>query len=278
MTDKFEQIEDYLAGRLTGEAREQFERAAQNDPELAAQLALYRDMASSLAPAPEDALRASLDQLNRRQARKNRRWWWLAALLLLTAGAAVWLIRRPSAPPAAPPQNTQLGAPPVAQQTTPASPPTPNPDSLKRPPDTGSRPEAPPPRLAAAFEPNPRLEAQLGSRMRGDDYRFRIHRPAANAALKRLGGKVDFLLSGALETGAARVDAPFRLLVFSNKPQDYADFRFLLAAPLAFEKSGDAFRFQYTSSLKMTPGLYYFLIEAEDSGLVYYGAKFRVED
>lgn len=279
MREKFEQIEAYLAGELEGEARAEFERAVQNDPELAAELALYRDMAVALAPAAEDALRANLDRLDRQFApasRRNRLWWIVGFSLLLIVAA--WLIWRPKpAEPQVPGPGAPKVAPPVAQQPAPSAPAAPNPDTPKQGPDAPAR-QTEPRRVAVAFEPNPRLESLLGNQLRGDDYHFQVAQPAAGATLKRRGGQAGFLLSGVVKTSAAQVSTPFRVLIFSNNPRDYEDFRFVLAAPLVFEKSGGAFRFELSRPLQAPSGLYYYLIEAGDSGLLYYVGKFRVKD
>jgi len=279
MTNQYiEQIPAFLDGTLTGQALEAFEQALQTDPELATEVQLYRDMAAALKPAPaEDALRANLKRLGRENTPVTpvrRRIWLAAACLLALLGIALlWRSRvpAPETTPARPPvQETPKTAPPVAQKTTPV-PPTP-----ARTNGNAAEKVVKPRLYAAAYAPNPRLEAMLGSRLRGDDYLFRITQPTANTSLKRRNGTANFILSGTLETSSDEVQAPFRVLIFSNNPADYESFSFVFSASLVFEKEQDAFRFRTENPLQAPPGLYYFLIEDENSGLPYFTGKFRV--
>lgn len=268
-----EQIEAYLNGSLTGEAREAFERAMQNDPRLAEDVQVHRDMAEALRPSPtEDALRANLEILGRRHhPARSARWWWIAGGVVV-AGLIGWWIWRSAAPKAQPPQSP--ARPPVAQTIPGDS--LPAPASEKYLPTKPTEQKQAPRLLAADYRPNPRLEAITGNQYRGQDYRFRISHPASGLRLNRQDGQVAFRLEGSVETDARAINPPFRVLLFTNKPEDYEQFRYVHAARLAFEESDGAFSFRLAEQLPLLPGLYYFLIEDEDSGMVFYVGKVSV--
>ncbi|MEQ1746557.1 MAG: hypothetical protein ABMA02_14090 [Saprospiraceae bacterium] len=275
-----EQIEAYLNGTLEGDARAAFELAMQHDPELAAEARLYRDMATALNPTPtEDALRANLKRLGRQHApsepiasRRIALWWWLAGALAVL-GLIGWLVWRMPAPVPADHRKTPADQP-VAQTPLPSKPPA---DAGKKTPPPAHPPKAREPRLLAAdFRPNPRLEAMINTQFRGDKYQFQINRPAPGTNLSRKQKQVAFRLEGTVETDVREISAPFRVLVFSNLLEDYEQFRPAYAARLSFEKTDHVFSFRLDERLALAPGLYYFLIEDEDSGMVFHAGKVSV--
>lgn len=281
MTARYtEQIEAYLNGTLEGDARAAFELAMQNNPELSAEVRLYRDMAIALKPAPtEDALRENLKRLGHQHAppepvairRIALRWWLAGALAVL--GLAGWLVWRMRAPVPTDHRKTPADQP-VAQTPLPGRPPV---DSGHQPLPAAPLPKPREPRLlAAAFRPNLRLEALMNTQFRGEKYQFRVNRPAPGANLSRQQKQVAFRLEGTVETDAGEISAPFRVLVFSNLQQDYEQFRPAYAARLSFEKTDRVFSFRLDERLTLAPGLYYYLIEDEDSGMVYFVGKMSV--
>lgn len=271
MTDLHAQIDDYLAGKLSAEAREQFEQEMKNNPSLASELALFREMAAALAPSGEDNLRANLEQLGRKYTPSEptlRRRWWIpgSLLLLLFVGWGIWKwLSAAAPPPPAPPQS----APPadsVAERNAPQA---------TAPPKASDTAFEPAQRLVAArFEPNPRLESLLGTQFRGDACRFRLDEPRANGQLVKKAGSAVFRLSGTIETNAETAALPpFRVLLFSNRPSDYEQFQPLFLQDLPVEKTGASPRFRLDKALKLPPGLYYFLIEDPDTGMLYHVGK-----
>lgn len=289
---KYTRIEDFLAGKLQGEALTQFEQEMESDPGLAEEVALLRDMSTLLPPSGEDALRANLAVLGERYLpsepvkNKTRKWWWMmAAAVLLIAFLAWWFWAfATDVPPVLPsnvPAEQETPRPPVANETD-----TKLPAENSQSPQTPTSPDANSPKkqkestdlFASNFQPNPNLELLLDNQFRGDEYAFRITQPVANAPLKLKNGRANFLLSGVLETDAKKVDAPFRVLLFSNKTADYENFKFLFGKNLTFEKDGNVFRFHVEEPLNLSPGLYYYLIEAEDSGMLFHVGKIKVQN
>ncbi|MFN0013301.1 MAG: hypothetical protein ACKVU2_02025 [Saprospiraceae bacterium] len=275
-----EQIEAYLNGTLEDDARAAFELAMQHDPELAAEVRLYRDMATALNPTPtEDALRSNLKRLGRQHApvepvagRRIALWWWLAGTLAVL-GLIGWLVWRMPAPVPADHRKTPADQP-VAQTPLPSKPPA---AAREKTPPPSPLPKAREPRLLAAdFRPNPRLEDLMNTQFRGDKYQFQVNRPAPGANLSRKQKQVAFRLEGTVETDVREISVPFRVLVFSNLPEDYEQFRPAYAARLSFEKTDRIFSFRLDERLALAPGLYYFLIEDEDSGMVFHAGKVSV--
>lgn len=276
MSDKYAQIDDYLAGNLEGDARRQFEQAMDADPGLAREVALYRDMANALKPDGEDALRANLEQLGQKYAppeppsNARRLGWAVAVVLLLLCGGLAWkwCAAGPAQPHAPAPPALEKNAAPAAP-LTPTEPvagqqnPSPSPKA--------TTPKAP--LLAANFEPNPRLETLLGSQYRGGAFRVRVDAPPANGQLTRTGGQAVFRLSGAAEPERANETPALQLLLYGNRSADYEQSRPVWRQNLAFEKSGDAFRFRLEKRLDLAPGIYYYLIEDPDTGMLLYAGK-----
>lgn len=270
----FASIPDYLEGKMDAVAKAQFENAVRENPELAAELALYRDMYTALKPAPEDALRKNLDILAKKhsgtdQGGKN---WKLPALIisiLLCVILAYWWSTHETAappPPVQPPATYPKNVNPAA--TEPVQP------AEK---ENRQKPGIPRPApLAAAFKPNPTLDKMIGNAYRSPDRKLKVAIPAAGAVLKSVNKKTTFTLSGIIETSEKSINEPFRALIFSNIPEAYEKFQFAWAAPLQMEKTNDGFRFGITADLELPPGLYYLIIESKTSGMVYFTERFTI--
>lgn len=142
--------------------------------------------------------------------------------------------------------------------------------------------------------PNPLLEGYVGQELRESAYRFEITYPNKEARLtEQEDGTHLFRLAGRLfveeekneeatgETAPAEEEAepisyPFRVHLFSNKPEDYESFRPLFTEDLSFQVEGDHYVFQLSHPEEMDPGLYYYLIEASETGEVLYVGKVSV--
>lgn len=280
-------IEAYLSGQLQGEALAQFEKALQTDATLAREVAVYREMYTALQPSQEDELNANLTLLGKKYvpaepASKNHRYWWIgAALALLTLG--LWWLKTARPNKTSGKQVIENQIPPNRQDTLLEN-------GLDTPPDSSKNNTLPPVAkdqrrsdttntaelLAANFEPNPALEALLNSDLRGQQYRFNVLHPTPNARLTYRNGQAELAVDGTLETPEASVSTPFRVLLFSNKQEDYRQFKPVLSEPLALEKTNLGFRFSFDKSLRLPQGLYYLMIEDEDSGKSYFVIKVRV--
>ncbi len=288
-----EKIEDYLSGQMEGEALRQFEKEMQENAVLAEEVALYRDMAGALRPSREEALRENLALLDKKYAtqqagKKGAGRWWIILMVLLAMAVGWWLKKIATDTPNTPATEDQTPREP--ENNLPDTPAQKNsgdlilpgtPEQKQTPPvaqdQSSSKKEDDTALLAANFEPNPQLEALMDSQVRGEAYRFRVREPLLNARLRLQNGQTTLVASGVLETAAAEVITPFRALLFSNKKEDYRNFKPAFSQNLLFDKSGEGFRFALNTRLSLSPGLYYFLIEDEDSGTLYYITKVRVQ-
>ncbi|PTM12967.1 MAG: hypothetical protein DA408_08365 [Bacteroidetes bacterium] len=170
-----DQIEAYLAGRLSDQERALFEQQLADQPELAAEVALHRGLARLLSDGEKLAFRQSLAAIAQSlpspgaQAtwKKLRLLGWSALVLLILAVLGWWQFRpaavvKPSIrqaptlpatdtaaelPPSLPPAPQELPVPPAA--------PVPVPAPVKKP-------------SPQAFAPNPALEAEMATA--GDPY------------------------------------------------------------------------------------------------------------
>lgn len=204
----------------------------------------------------------------------------LAILVLLVI---VWLfLPHPTGDTAVSDPNERTRAFPVTE--------TPIPESKT---DLGAQdgfPELPP----EAIAPNPLLEGYVGQELRESPYSFAITYPNKEARLtEQPDGTHLFRLAGRLsinevsEEGAttpapaASEDEapdipPFRVHLFSNKPEDYESFQPIFTEDIIFQVEGNAYVFQLSHPEELDPGLYYYLIEATESGEAFYVGKVSV--
>lgn len=280
--NSYEKIEAYLSGQLEGEALAEFEKAVQSDPALAEEVALYRDMSAALEPSEEDELRANLALLGKKYAdpeldKKSFFNWWMVVAVALAGFGVWWWKTTPDQAPYQPAIEENSRPTEIPETVVPPE----TPDQEKAPPvaenESPENEREKPRRIAANFEPNAQLEALFDSQVRGEEYRFQVLQPTADANIKDEDGKVRLPVSGILETSADKVDVPFRLLLFSNKKGDYENFKPILKRNLDFKKDSDVFRFSLNTEMRLPQGLYYFLIENEDSGMVYHIGRVYVD-
>ena len=262
----FEEIESYLDGSLDEQTRLAFETELQRNPALAAELALRRELETLLASGPENALRENLNILGERYKNTpgtpNTRWMWLIASLLILV-IAVWVLLRQGEKPA-----QQQVTPPVTQPV----------DTVKhelKTHETMPQKETRTEPIAGNFKPNAALESMIGSQLRDGGFKFRIVQPSANASLVAKNGSLTLQISGRID-GADKLEDRFQLKLFSNKKADFEADRALFSIPLTFSHEDGHFSFQVLKKMKLASGLYYYLIENEESGAVNLVGKFRL--
>ena len=266
----FALITEYLEGNLDAETRARFEATVRVNPELAAELALYRDMYTALTPGPEDAIRKNLEMLGKKHTGTG---WsfkkWKIPVLLITLLLSVLLVYRFLIyAPAPMPDPVQ---PPAPEKVSPAV----NEPVQKIEKSQPSEPQRSAP-MAAAFRPNPQLEKMIGNTYRSAARKFKIISPLADVALKSANRKTVFTLSGIIETPEKAIDQPFRALIFSNDPDAFEKFQFVWVASLQLENVNHSFAFSRTEMLDLPPGLYYLVVEEESSGMTCYTGRFRI--
>lgn len=275
-------IVPYLLGQLEGKELQQFTLRLMRDAQLQTEVEAHRVLLKTLWK----------NDPNRASAKPTKRWKWLPFLLglggLLVIGVVIFTIRATETTSATLPsnKNDQISVP-LKQKNTEqfekvkdSISPTDIPTIENKPTDTKevkkevplqiekSRP------IAGNFDTNPLLENYF-TPVRGAN--FKVSFPARVARFSSQNGQLFFQLKGSLETDVKQLEEVISLYIFSNKEEDYQEFRPIIKEKLVFEKQSNEkeFSFEWEKSLILNPGLYYYQIEGEDSGLLYVG-KFEL--
>ncbi len=278
MNDIEDLITDYLTGALDPAARLDFERRMAADPELAARVALESELAETLGASPENKLRSTLrsiaDQYDTPESlvavpaqpprKKGRLGWGIALLLLLGIGIALFLFWPKEAPETALP----LAPPGDAPAILPGKP-------AEKPPKTDETQENNLPRparpVAADFRPIQQLETYIGSQVRSGAFRLRVDEPRSGAVLPA--GTTNFRLSGKTE-GAIPAGQTFHTMLFSNDLKDFEAMRPIENLALVLQSDAG---FTLEKKISFQPGLYYIIVEEEQSGEWVFVDKFLVK-
>ena len=128
--------------------------------------------------------------------------------------------------------------------------------------------------IAAAFKPIPKLESYIGAQFRSGGIQVHITEPVGGSRQARKSGAISFRCAGTIEGGAPE-DAGFNLLIFSNNRQDFEAFRPLISEAL---NPGPDGAFLVARSVPINKGLFYLIIEDQNSGEWMFVDKFFVED
>ncbi|MBK6997933.1 MAG: hypothetical protein IPH31_24760 [Lewinellaceae bacterium] len=280
MDDNLENlIADYLLDKMDSTARENFEQRLAAEPELAARVALEREVANTLdASSPENQLRANLRHISQKfdtpeslgqrpgEAPGGKAlWWWaFAAGLLICAGWYFWN-PHPAAKPRTPlPPQSKLESPTISPtEQLPEENKVENIDPIKR--------QQP---IAAAFKPIPQLESYIGSQMRSGGFHIYVEEPKSGITLLRHSGQLLFRFSGKIE-GALPAGTGFNLLIFSNNQKDFGDLRTVKSQVLGINPDG---KFLLQKQWSLSQGLYYLVIEDQQSGEWLLVDKFLVKN
>lgn len=293
--EQYEQIEDYLAGRMTGHERQVFEQAVAQDEVLNAALITHRDMQQLLVDSPKDNLRTQLQELrgefddnglpyvtNNEAKRQSPPWWrWLLPILIV---AGSWWILMPTTDnELVNPQNENTTLPTPSPSPVEPTPPTDNAKEVEVP--TKNAPSAaPPPKaaqsapIAANYDANSELETVLGSTLRGD-FKLDIQTPATDHILTLSNGQTTFLLTALLDTKLVPED-DFSLLleIYTNQADDFKNGIYLLSQSVATTVAGSTpYAIQESISFSAEQGLFYYLVKDDFSGAILGGGRLRVE-
>ena len=101
---------------------------------------------------------------------------------------------------------------------------------------------------------------------------IQVNRPGPDAAFTQQNGKIDFRLEGKA-VGKVPEDAQFRVLIFNN---DIKRFEGMQAVNTQRIPLRDDAPFAWQTQLHLSPGLYYLLIEEENSGEWLHVGRFQV--
>lgn len=262
-------IEAYLDGSLSAEQRTAFEKNLQSDPELAARVALERELADALADSPENRLLHNLQNIAGRfdtpeslefeqppaaSPEKTGIWPWIAGALLVVLVCFFAFFNPAQQNP--PNQHPDAQPQPGGAQSVPQ----PAPDKTPEAPVQRPAPEP----IAAAFKKMPALEEQIGSRFRGGDFELRVSSPADNSTLPLQDEKVHFKLSGVCEGSIPAAGIMLNILIFNNKTSDYENMRPVARQNFRIDRGKPDF--QWAAKLALQPGLYYVVVEEKESG------------
>ncbi len=219
-----------------------------------------------------EAVRVLVKSTRGPSSRQPVKWWQktgfhlVLLLVALSIGVATWRFsRRPAEPaalptPAAPPQQAIEPVAPIL------------------PSDTLETTPAPPAnrQIAADFRPNPRLESMLGpGQFRGnaEEQPVWVKTPPKEQTCENANTSCRLNLNAQLRGDAERIKG-FRWLLFTNKAADYTAFRPLRSGAFSLKTNPDqTVDIAAEPGLRLSPGLYYYLIEDEESGAVYFTGK-----
>lgn len=255
-------IADFLSGDMDPATRDRFEQRLAAEPELAARVALERDIATALdASSPENKLRANLRQIadkypslesfapysGERRGIKARNLWIIAAGLLILGALAYWQFQ---------PEEKPLSQPDRGLPAIPAEEEVQKTQEVEKPSPAKQQP------IAAAYQPIPKLESYIGSQTRSGAFQILLDEPKSGASFLRSANRLTFRLSGKVE-GSVPAGAGLNLLVFSNNQKDFEDLRAVESRVLEINPDGT---FLVRQQWTLPPGLYYLVIEDQQSG------------
>lgn len=259
--DNEDLTERYLLNRLSEEEMADFQARLLHDTRLRREVRIMRNLQKSLIA-------------ERRSARKAKRLPWhlfigLAGVAVALAGLLIYLSQpsdkaTPDIPSAPLPSEMPVQQP--VQDDNPSKPMLQKPDQEK--------PMAP---VASNFSVNPILERYIDNNVRGGNGHLDVAFPPAGSRFKRENGKIFFQLSGTLEGSDEVPDYSVNVFIFSNRKEDYENSQSQWEKHLNFLKESGRFRLSIAEKVALYPGLYYFLIENEESGEVLKVGKFTVE-
>lgn len=260
----YEAIEQYLAGAMPPDERQQFEARLEQEPALRAELETHRLLHEAGADPVKMALRRRLAGLSKEYAappppphRFLRGG--IGILLLACASVAVWLLLRPAA------------APEQTLPTTPSPPSVPSempaPPSGQETPAPAAQPQRPAPGPIAAldpadFAPNAALDPLSGVQIRSETtHAFTLDVPSNDARLKLQNGILNLQIRGKVTITGEAALLPFFVQIFNNRAEDFFENRPDFSQKIELTAATDNdYLFELTVRQRLAPGLYYVVI------------------
>lgn len=270
-------IHDYLSGVMDIETRKEFESQLASHPDMAERVRFERELYNAIGQSPENDLRANLQQITRRfdqtefvsvpvstEKTSRKRLWRGVGILALVGALVLWWITqyrmKPDATPAPASEPVQIISTPTIEQT-PAVQEAPPPQAVQK-----SRP------VAASYEPIPALETYVGSQYRSQDWKVTVEEPLPNAQLPAKNGHLSLRISGNIQSTVV-AEPGLRVLIFNNDLKSFEAMQPIANAALKVAPDGN---FLFEKVMVFKPGLYYYLIEDEESGNWLFVGKFRM--
>lgn len=270
-------IHDYLSGVMDIETRREFESQLAAHPDMAERVRFERELYNAIGQSPENELRANLQQIARRlgqtevistafsteKASRKRLWRGVGILALVGALVLWWITQyrmKPEAVSAPVSEPVQIISTPTIEQT-PTVQEAPPPQAVQK-----SRP------VAASYEPIQALETYVGSQYRSQDWRVAVEEPVPNAQLSAKNGHLSLRIAGNIQSVSV-AEPGLRILIFNNDRKSFEAMQPIASAALKVAPDGN---FLFEKALFFKPGLYYYLIEDEESGNWLFVGKFRM--
>ncbi len=301
----YEKIEAYLSGDLSDADHKVFEGELAKDAALQKEVKLHRRLESELSKPNKKLLRDNLKIISARQTinlnegeinpkniniPKSSSFKWLPFLLIALAFlAGAYFLTRPknnTVKPSQAPTQQELESPNQTPQEQ-----TPTEDSKRneirlhqasnekveknKENDQALIASADP----ADFISNPYLDNQIGNTVRGESYSVIMDKSATAGKVALINGVAQLRLKGSLKTdGKLEKDASFVLMIYTNKKEDYLEDRSILNVPINLQPlKNDAFPFQFNANLRITPGLYYYMVAEKNNDEPLHVGKFEVQ-
>ena len=271
-----EKMDRYLQQEMGPEELKQFQAAMAADDALRAEVELQTEMKAYLEDSPENELRRNLQKLSAQYQDKPassgpKRLWYLLLLIPILGGLLWW---------ASTPSTTQAtgSEEPAVEQSEEA-----NPEQNTSPQDeTAPIPEAPAPTrpsgpIAANFAPNPALEFLLDNNARSNGWQMEIQNSQQDVS--SAGNEMTPLqFSAILQGDDITADQVFKLHLFDNDAQRYADFDALHSFDLALRPEGapNTYALNLSAEVQLKPGLYYQILEDFETEEILWAGKFMV--
>jgi len=270
MMSKYEHqelLERYLAGELSQEERSSLEARLATDSALREELEVYRLAANALNDPQRLALREILQEImveSPAPVSKTNHYRYLLLLLILFPIAIIgwqYFRRPPVVSPDFPPVQVPSNPPPVQAPST---------------EDPSSPQSAPQKKLSAPiasadhFRPNASFETLINSQIRGNDEQVKWDRPipAAEFAPDKK-GMTEIQFQGQKANRSQQIT----LSIFNNRNEQPV---YTQELPVQANQSSPL-HFDLSLSVRLAPGLYYYLFEETVSGEMAGVGKFTVK-
>lgn len=295
---KFEKIEDFLAGRLKGKELEEFKKQLETDGELISEVNMHKELTDFLPATPKNQFRNTLsgirDTVDTPAVRKddslNGKKWWLGIglILIIGIGSLFFFDNKPEVqaeiddnsnpilnqeekasdiPPAAELEDSKKEVVPESTKKEP----------VKTPTETRQKPIKKPRPIAADFSVNPLIEAEMGDLVRGSKIEVLLENPSGDAKWSLSKGNASINFTGVLDTDEALANIAVRLLLFDNKKETYENWQPVWEQEVDLKEVDGKFQFSIIENLKLKPGLYYYIFEDVNEEMYLKIGKARIE-
>ena len=288
------QIESWLAGTLKGQEKADFEQKMQADKAFAQEVKAYQDMQEFMASSPRNQFRSALEDIRNEvseelphaasnERSKYNQLAWVGLILIGITLVLAYLFIGQNQKKEEPKELTDIVETLDTNQTTedtkiieekklPAVPPreeAPKPKSKsKSEQKTKSEKESTKPKdlgpIATNFDPNPLIEAEMSDMVRGTGMSLSLTTPVDKQEIKLVDGKAQFSFEGTIISNRTIAPPSIRLLLFSNKKEDYENWTPVWQTSLDLGAAENtSFPFAIQQSLELPQGLYYYIFEDE---------------